>query len=285
MLKTNRERCYFDLRFGCSDWKYIKIHVSRYEYHTFFVWLCNSPYRSIILAKKPELMQNLRNFEKSSTIVLLGTIKICPFVQDREHVFITINRLLLIYRLEKKQKCRKMVENRDYNIFEHFWTLRTDSPSGTLLNNDLFTFLFIAWTEKMQKRRKCNNYFEIINYKSSIICHLSLFRELIIFCNLQKNSYDFDKICLWKKKTFHVWWQLCIIYILAAYSICHHSKCREVCLFYNVRFECFFIFVEKMQNFRKFSCVLDTSIRIYISICNHFLNWENVRSTSTCFFY
>ena len=65
-------------------------------------------------------MQNLRNFEKSLTMVLLGTIKICRFVQGREHFFITINRLLLIYRLEKKQKCRKMVESRDYKIFEHF---------------------------------------------------------------------------------------------------------------------------------------------------------------------
>ena len=32
-------------------------------------------------------------------------------------------------------------------------------------------------------------------------------------------------------------------------------------------------------------CVLDTSIRIYISICNHSLNWENVRLTSTWFCY
>ena len=133
----------------------------------------------------------------------------------------------------------------------------------------------------MQKRRKCKNYFEIINYTSSIICYLSLFRELIIFCNLQKTAMISTQFVYRKKTKFHVWWQLCIIYVLAAYSICHHSKCREVCLFYNVRFERFFIFVEKMQNFLKFSCVLDTSIRIYISICNHFLNWENVRLTST----
>ena len=134
----------------------------------------------------------------------------------------------------------------------------------------------------MQKRRKCKNYFEIMNYTSSIICHLSLFRELIIFCNLQKTAMISTKFVYGKKnKTFHVWWQLCIIYVLAAYKICHHRKFREVCLFYNVRFERFFIFVEKMQNFRKFGCVLDTSIRIYISICNHFLNWENVRLTST----
>ena len=74
------------------------------------------------------------------------------------------------------------------------------------------------------------------------------------FLQFTKNSHDFDKIYLWKKnKTFHVWWQLCIIYVLAAYKICHNRKFREVCLFYNVRFERFFIFVEKMQNFRKFS--------------------------------
>ena len=36
MSITNRERCYFDLRFGFSDSKYIGIHVSRQKYQTLF---------------------------------------------------------------------------------------------------------------------------------------------------------------------------------------------------------------------------------------------------------
>ena len=75
--------------------------------------------RPVILEKKPELMQNLRNFGKSSSMVLLGTIKICPFVQGREHVVIAINRLLLIYRLEKKTKGQ---QNGGKHRFHHFRT-------------------------------------------------------------------------------------------------------------------------------------------------------------------
>ena len=39
MSKTNCERCYFDLRFGFSDSKYIEIDVFVKSTRLFFVWL------------------------------------------------------------------------------------------------------------------------------------------------------------------------------------------------------------------------------------------------------